>query len=306
MSENKDLYSLLGLAKGATDKEVRTAYRQLARKFHPDVNPGDEQAEARFKELSAAYEVLNDAEKRKLYDEFGHEGLRGGFDPEQARAYQKWESRRSSSGAAPHEDQYHFDMNDLRDFFGQDFARQQHRGPRAGADLRAQVDLDFVQALQGIEVSFSAPDGGTVTVRIPPGASDGSVLTVKGRGQAGEAGAPAGNLLITTRVRPHPHFTREGLDLTLTLPITFEEAYNGASVEVPTPDGRVQLKVPALSQNGGRLRLTGKGVARKDQRGDLYVELRVVAPDVKDEAFSEALSQVGRLYKKPVREGIEL
>jgi curved DNA-binding protein len=305
MSESKDLYALLGVKKDAKADEIRKAYRQLARKFHPDVNPGDDKAEERFKEVSAAYEVLTDTDKRKLYDEFGNDGLKGGFDPEQARAYQHWQSRRSTTETGGREDEYQFDLNDLRDFFGQDFS-QQGRGPRPGHNLRAHVDLDFIQALKGIEVTLGAPDGQTVTVRIPSGASDGSVLTVKGRGHPGERGGPAGDLLIVTRVRPHPNFKREGLDLTLTLPVTIGEAYSGASVEVPTPDGRVQLKIPALSQNGTRLRLSKKGVAKKGERGDLYVELSVVAPDIKDEAFAKAADAANGLYKKPVREGIEL
>jgi curved DNA-binding protein len=305
MSESKDLYALLGVKKGATEDEIRKAYRQLARKYHPDVNPGDDKAEGKFKEVSAAYEVLTDADKRKLYDEFGSDGLKGGFDPEQARAYQHWQSRRSTADTGGREDEYQFDLNDLRDFFGRDFSRQ-GRGPRPGHNLRAHVDLDFIQALKGLEVTLGAPDGHTVTVRIPPGASDGSTLTVKGRGHPGEHGGPAGDLLIVTRVRPHPHFKRDGLDLTLTLPVTIGEAYNGASVEVPTPDGRVQLKIPPLCQNGTRLRLSKKGVAKKDERGDLYVELSVIAPNIRDEAFAKAAEAANSLYEKPVREGIEL
>lgn len=305
MSETQSPYEILGLATNATDEEIKKAYRQLARKWHPDVNPGDKQAEARFKQIAAAYEVLSDTDKRKLYDEFGNEGLSGGFDPERARAYQQWEARRAASSAGPPGQEY-FDLSDLEDLFGQRVSGRGAR-PRKGRDLSASVTLEFVDALRGTEVTLSGPDGAqTVTVRIPPGASDRSTLTVKGKGLPGVNGGPAGDLVIETHVKSHPHFQRDGLSLILTLPVSLEEAYNGATIEVPTPDGAVRLKVPPLSQNGTRLRLSGKGVARKNQRGDLFVELKVVTPDLADEAFAVAVKGTSELYSKPVREGISL
>jgi DnaJ-class molecular chaperone len=149
-------------------------------------------------------------------------------------------------------------------------------------------------------------DQRTITVRIPPGAEDGSVLTVRGKGGPGRNGGPPGNLVIETRVQPHPHFRREGLDLFLTLPVTVAEAYSGASVSIPTLDGTVQLKIPPRSQTGSKLRLRGKGVARKDERGDLMVELSVRLPDQADEAFATAAAAASALYSEPVREEIRL
>ncbi len=144
----------------------------------------------------------------------------------------------------------------------------------------------------------------TITVRIPSGAEDGSQLTVKGRGAPGAAGGPPGDLVIQTRVRPHAHFRRDGLDLYLTLPVTVDEAYNGAQVEVPTPDGPVQMKIPASSQSGTRLRLRNKGIARKGKRGDLYVDFDVRMPDQRDARFGEAARTAADLYSRSVREGI--
>src|ERR1041384_7639320 len=215
---DKDLYAILGVAKTASEDEIRSAYRKLARKHHPDVNPGNKDAEARFKEIAAAYEVLSDAGKRKLYDEFGEEGLRGGFDPEQARAYRSWQSRRGTTGRPFADEVIDLDdLGDIGDLFGGAFRRR----PARGEDVVALVELDLATALRGSEITVRLPSasdpGGTgdqVTVRIPPGAEDGSRLVVKGRGAPGPTkDSPPGDLIIETRVRPHPHFRREGLDL---------------------------------------------------------------------------------------------
>jgi curved DNA-binding protein len=167
------------------------------------------------------------------------------------------------------------------------------------------------QALQGSEITVRVPgegqtQGEPVTVRIPKGAEDGSRLVVKGRGAPGPNNAPPGDLIIETRVRQHPYFRREGLDLHLDLPVTLDEAYNGAEVEVPTPDGPVKLRVPARSQQGQELRLRGKGVTRGERHGDLYVKLNVRLPEKQDEELAKAARQARDSYSKPVREGIRL
>jgi molecular chaperone DnaJ len=365
----EDLYSVLGVARTATDDQIRRAYRKLARKHHPDVNPGDKQSEERFKQVAAAHDVLSDPARRKAYDEFGAESLSGGFDPDKARAYRHYAEQRSAAGRAGggHAQEVPFDF-DLDDILG-GFRQRREQRP---VESVAEVELDFADALRGIELEARVPvrracatchgsgdkpgaevkactvcggsgrvkavegpmrlmtacracagDGkigtpcptcrgqGSVTgeerlkVRIPPGADHGSELRVKGR-IPGAPGAPPGDLVIRTRVRPHPHFRRDGLDLTLHLPVTLDEAYAGASVEVPTPDGPVQLKVPPGSQPGTKLRLKGKGVARGGARGDLYVELDLRLPDQPDESLAEALRAARPLYRKPVREGIQL
>jgi curved DNA-binding protein len=305
---DQDLYALLGVSKTATEDEIRSAYRKLARKHHPDVNPGNKDAEARFKEISAAYEVLVDAEKRKLYDEFGQEGLRGGFDPDQARAYRTWQDRRGTTGSPFSEEVFDIgDLGDLGDLFGRGGFR---RRPARGEDVITVVELDLATALRGTEVTVRVPGHGAesepFTVRIPKGAEDGSRLVVKGRGAPGPGNAPAGDLIIETRVREHPYFTRDGLDLYLDLPVTLDEAYNGSEVEVPTPDGSVKLRVPPRSQQGHQLRLRGKGVTRGEKRGDLYVTLDVRLPDKDDKELAEAVARARDAYGKPVREGIVL
>jgi curved DNA-binding protein len=291
-------YETLGVKRDATDDAIRKAYRKLARKHHPDVNPGNKAAEDRFKAVSAAYEVLSDAKKRAAYDEFGDAALQGGFDPGKAREYQRWQERREQrtsnfQGAGPVE----FDFAEM-------FNR--HRGPSRGHDVRAEFEMDLRQAVEGAEVSIEVPEQGKVRVRIPPGADTGSVIRLAGKGAPGARGGPPGDLLIETIVRPHPVLRRDGLDLYLTLPVTLDEAYNGASVDVPTFEGTVVLKIPPRSQNHARLRLRGKGIGRKTSRGDLVVELDVRMPDQPDEALAAALRASPAAYSRPVREGLAL
>jgi curved DNA-binding protein len=297
----ESLYDTLGLAKGASDDEIRKAYRKLARKHHPDVNPGDAKAEDAFKKVSAAYEVLSDEKKRKAYDEFGDASLQGGFDPDKAREYAKWQNTRQQRSSRFGEQRGPIDF-DFADFFG----GQAPRGPRRGGDLSASVEIDLRQAVEGTELSADLPGHGVVRVRIPKGADTGSTLRVPGKGSPGSNGGPPGDLVIETIVRPHPFLRRDGLDLHLTLPITLNEAYNGATVDVPTFEGTVSLKVPPRSGQHSKLRLRGKGVQRRDDRGDLIVELDVRVPDLADDALAAALQATDRLYSKGVREGMSL
>lgn len=297
----ESLYDTLGVAKTATAEEIRKAYRKLARKHHPDVNPGDKSAESSFKKVSAAYDVLSDDKKRKAYDEFGDASLQTGFDPDKAREYAKWQDTRQRRSTRFGEDEGPIDF-DLSDLFG----RRAPRGPARGGDLHASVEIDQRQAIEGTEMMADLPGHGTVRVRIPKGADTGDTLRVPGKGSPGRGGGPPGDLVIETVVRPHPHIRREGLDLYLTLPVTLSEAYNGASVSVPTFEGAVVLKIPPRTQNGAKLRLRGKGVARKHEHGDLFVELDVRMPDKQDDALAEALRAADKLYGKPVREGLTL
>jgi len=293
------LYEVLGVPKDAKPDAIRSAYRKLARKHHPDVNPGDKKAEERFKKIATAYEVLSDDKRRAAYDEFGEESLQGGFDADKAREYARWQrtrqqQRASSFAGGPTE----FDFAEL---FG-----GRPRGPRRGQDLHATVQMELRDAIAGAEVSLEIPGQGTVRVRIPPGADTGSTIRIPGKGGPGPGGGPPGDLVIETEVRPHPHLRREGLDLYLTLPVTLDEAYSGASIDVPTFEGKVVLKVPPRSQNGAKLRLRGKGVARRDTRGDLFVELDVRMPDKADDALAEALRAAAHTYSAPVREELKL
>jgi DnaJ-class molecular chaperone len=226
------LYEILGVPKSANADDIRKAYRKLARRHHPDVNPENKTAEDTFKRVSAAYEVLSDDKKRAAYDEFGDESLAGGFDADKARAYTQWQDTRQRRTTGFDDGPIEFDLSEL-------FNRT--RGPGRGPDLHAKVQMDLRQAIEGAEVSLELPNQGTVRVRIPPGADDGSIIRIAGKGAPGTRGGPPGDLVIETAVRPHPLLRREDLDLYLTLPVTLDEAYNGASVEVPTFDGPVML-----------------------------------------------------------------
>jgi DnaJ-class molecular chaperone len=293
------LYDTLGVAKTASADEIRRAYRKLARAHHPDVNPGDAKAEAQFKKIAAAYEVLSDEKKRSAYDEFGDASLQSGFDPAKAREYAQWQQTREQRSSRFGEERGPVDF-DFAEFFG-----KHARGPRRGSDLGVSVEIDLRQAIEGTELAVDLPSHGHVRVRIPKGADTGSVLRVPGKGSPGANGGPAGDLVIEMVVRPHPRVRRDGLDLYLTLPVTLNEAYTGASIEVPTFDGAVTLKVPPRSPNA-KLRLRGKGVRRGEERGDMIVELDPRLPDRADDAFADALRASDHLYSKPVREGFTL
>lgn len=297
-----NLYDTLGVKRDASVEDIRKAYRKLAKKHHPDVNPGNKTAEDKFKAVSSAYEVLSDPKRRADYDEFGEASLQGGFDPAKAREYARWQDRRTQSGGF---NQAGFGQGGPVEF---DFAElfNRRRGPTRGQDVRATFQMDLRQAVEGAEVAIDVPDQGTVRVRIPPGADTGSVIRLPGKGGPGVRGGPAGDLVIETEVLPHPVLRRDGLDLYLTLPVTLDEAYSGASVDVPTFEGAVVLKIPPRSQNGARLRLRGKGIERKGSRGDLFVELDVRMPDRADDRLAAALKAAEAAYSKPVREGLAL
>lgn len=312
----RDLYAVLGVSKTATPDEIKKTFRKLAAKYHPDKNPGDAKAEARFKEVNAAHEVLSDSRKRALYDEFGEAALREGFDPEQARQYQQWASRGGSRGAPGGGAGVPFDLEDilggrggggagvgsvLEDLLGGRFSKR--RGPMKGQDLQSEVTIDFVSAIRGTTVQLQPQGGGApVTVRIPPGAHEGSRVRIRGQGGPGAAGGAPGDLLLHIHVRPHPYFRREGDDLHLDVPITVAEAFNGARIAIPTPDGTVTLKVPEKTQSGQILRLRGKGVARKGKpAGDLYVRFEIQLPTVDTPEVKQAIEIIDQAQREDLR-----
>lgn len=309
--EQKDLYAILGVPREASDEEIRKAYRHLARKYHPDVNPNDPKAEERFKETSFAYEIVSDPEKRKLYDEFGVAGLTERFDPEKARAYQRWSrgARRSPFSRT------YFEEGDLGELFSQVFgtgrspfgAEFGEPIPRRGAEVEGDVTVGFMDAVRGAEVRVRLANSGgpgepaeerTLKVRIPEGAEDGMRIRLAGQGGPGIAGGPSGDLYLTLHVRPHRFFRRQGPDLLLDLPVTVSELIRGASVRVPTPDGPVTMQIPPRSQNGARLRLRGKGVRNRTtgKRGDLIVRLVARLPDTDDPALERVARELDPLY----------
>lgn len=294
----ESLYDTLGVKKDATPEQIRSVYRKLARKHHPDVNPDDKVAEEKFKKISAAYDVLSDPKKRAAYDEFGEASLQGGFDADKAREYQRWQGQqRQRRSRFEEQGPIEFDLSEM-------FGRA--RGPSRGQDMHAMLQMDLRQAITGAEIALDVPGQGTVRVRVPPGADNGSVIRLPGKGGPGARGGPPGDLVIECEVTEHPLLRREGLDLHLTLPVDLDEAYNGGSVEVPTFDGPVMLKIPPRSQTGSKLRLRGKGVPRKDTRGDMIVELEVRMPDRADDDLAAALRASKALYGKPVRQEVKL
>ena len=296
-----DLYAALGVARTATEDEIRKAYRKLARKHHPDVNPNDRKAEEKFKEISFAYEVLSDKEKRARYDEFGSQGLAQGFDPAQAREYMRWsQGARRSPSYETFTSEGDFDLDDLLGgIFGGGLGGRRARGPQRGADASGEIEVDFLDAVRGGEVRVQVADRGALRIKIPPGAVTGTKIRLAGLGDSGAQGAPAGDLYLTLHVRPHAFFRREGNDLYLDLPVTLPELVQGASVEVPTADGSVTMKIPPRSQSGRVLRLRGKGAPKLggSERGDLYVKLLAELPDPADPRLEAIAKELEPLYQ---------
>jgi molecular chaperone DnaJ len=372
-----DYYELLGVPRKASVKDIRAAYRKLARKYHPDLNPGDKSAEEKFKQIQEAYEVLSDAKKRQMYDQFGFNAPGPGGVPPPGAGY-----------AASPED-IHFDFGgfdfgggaagatSFRDLFSQFFrganaaqARPEHE---PGTDLEYQIDISFAEAMRGTvkKLSFTRLDacqachgtgaapgdaktcpacGGTghvtqvsgkmrfqvacsrcggsgnfhtvcrncggegrvarvdtLEVRIPPGAHTGSRVRVAGRGNAGMHGGPPGDLYIITNVQPHPFFERRGDDLYTTVPITVTEASLGAKVEVPTIDGRAQVRIPPGTNSGKRLRLREKGAPsarHAGKRGDQIIEVQVVVPKPEDERVRTLLRELSQVDHEDPRKDI--
>ena len=309
----RDLYSVLGVARDADEDTIKKAFRKLAVQYHPDKAPGKAN-EAKFKEINRAYEVLSDKQKRSLYDEFGEDSLQQGFDPERARFVRQYggggggRGRPGGPGGAPFNVEEIFgggggggaDFGDLfgniGDMFGRGRgggARGGPRGARKGQDVESEVTIDFVSAVKGTTVQLQREGEEPMTVRIPAGANEGSRIRVPGQGGPGMGGGPAGDLLLTLHVTPHPLFKREGDDLRLDVPVSIGEAYFGGKIKVPTPDGEVTLKMPARTQSGQVLRLKGKGVARKGKEpGDLYVRFLIHIRTEEEPRIAEAVKEL--------------
>lgn len=310
-----DFYEELGVAKNASADDIKKAYRKLAAKLHPDKHPDDKKAEARFKAVNRAYQTLSDAKKRKLYDEFGEDGLREGFDPEAARAYRRAAGsggrvRFSSQGGPGYGFEEVFTQEGgIGDLFGDLFGgrSRNRRGAMKGSDVMSEVTVDFLSAIRGAELRLRVQDGGEeVTVRIPAGAGEGDKVRVPGHGAPGAFGGPPGDLILLIHVQPHPSFERNGLDLHLDLPITVGEAYRGAKVRVPTPGGDVNLTVPRHAQSGQVVRLKGKGVKRGSQTGDLYVRFLVQLPDTDSPEVESAVEALEGATSGDVRAAIRV
>jgi molecular chaperone DnaJ len=279
----KDYYAMLGVTKDSDAAAIKKAYRKLAREFHPDTSKGDKKDESRFKEISEAYEILSDPTSRAEYDEARTMYASGGFRTQNTHAGGNFEDMFTGSG-------------DLNDIFSGLFG-QRTRGPRRGADLQTEATISFRDAINGLTLPLRlSVNGGatnTINARIPAGVGDGSKIRLKGKGGAGERGAPMGDLFINIHVTPHPVFGRKDDNLTITVPVTFAEAALGADSEVPTLDDD---KVTVGTASGRTLRVKGKGVTKPHgAHGDLLVTIEVVVPqrlDAKERAALEKFAEV--------------
>ncbi len=315
----RDLYEILGVSRTATADEIKKAYRRLAKQHHPDVNPGNKAAEEKFKEVTAAFDVLSDEKRRRLYDEFGADALRTGFDEKRADEVRRWRRQGAPPGGAPFDfgdfatvDVGEYGAFDFGSIFGDLFGgrgarvRRGPAPPSPGAHAEAEIEIGLRDAVLGAERDVRV-DGKTLRVRIPAGVDDGSQIRLAGQGGRGARGGAAGDLFLKVKLREHPHVRREGKDLAVDLPVTVPEAVNGAEVRLPTFEGPVSLRVPKGAQSGRRLRLRGKGLPdlRGGARGDLYAVVQVVLP-AESEALRKAARALEGLYEGDPRAGISL
>jgi molecular chaperone DnaJ len=375
----EDFYKTLGVPKDASREAIKKAYRKLARKWHPDINPGNEEAEQKFKEISRAYDCLGNEKKRKLYDEFGEDGLQAGFDPEKARQYRQWsefgQDERGGPGQGFGRHQSYEDV--FGDLFGFGGRREGFGAPMParGRDIHHEMTIDLASALKGFEtelsmqsmkacsacqgtgmdskagmqscsacggsgrlnvgegpVQFTKPCptcgghgqtgnpcsicGGSghmvgaekIRVVIPSGVREGSKVRVAGKGEPGMNGGKPGDLYLLIHLKPHPFFRREGDNLLVDVPITVGEAMAGGSINVPTVEGQVKVKVPSGSQSGQTLRVRGKGAVnlKTGHKGDLMVRLVVKVPRTDDTEILEAAERMNAFYEGDLRKDIEL
>lgn len=322
---DEDYYKTLGIKRTASSKEIQKAYRDLARKYHPDLNPDDKKAKEKFQAVQRAYEVLSDDKKRKLYDQYGSSFESMGGHPGGGAAW-----RGAPGGQGP-------DLSDidLSEIFGErfrpegggaggfaDFFQQFTRGPRGRSDrprtrsgpgngagnITQTLNIPFVTAILGGEVVLNVQRASgrieTITVRIPAGIDSGKKIRLRGQGES-VGGDAQGDILITIQVEPHAFYQRRGNDLTVRVPVTLGEAANGAVIDVPTPRGTIALKVPPSSSSGRKLRVKGHGVAERDgTAGDLYAELQIVLPESLTPETRDALRQISEQYSQDPRSGL--
>ncbi|CAN5596541.1 DnaJ C-terminal domain-containing protein [Microbacterium sp.] len=308
---DKDFYKVLGVEKGVSQAELKKTYRKLARTHHPDSNQGDAKAEEKFKEVSEAYSVLSDPEQRKEYDQIRAMGSGarftagdrpGGFEDVFSAFGQGRGSRQSPQ-----------DFDDIFSMFNQQqgggfgsgrFGQSTggfrgYGGPQRGADVTARTTIDFITATKGETITLQGEDGKPFKVKIPAGVSDGQKIRLRGRGRHSPDGGESGDIVVQVTVRPHPVFTREGLNLRVTVPVTFTEAALGATIEVPTLGGDpVKLRVAPGTPSGRVLRVKGRGVQTAKGTGDLLAEVQVAVPSHLDDAAREALERFHELEPK--------
>lgn len=314
---DEDLYSVLGVSKSAGKDEIKKAYRKLARELHPDKNKDNKEAEERFKKVSAAYAVLGDDEKRKMYDQYGIDGLRDGFDPNMWNrygAYSQAAGQRESSG---------FDFNGrgfdfggfqgfgaMEDIFEGLFGGKRGRGrahrtaeswppSRKGHQVRSSLEVDLLDAVLGRELEIVIPIEGEkkkLRVKIPEGIEDKKTIRLKEQGAKSPTGGVPGDLLLEIKIKKGRVYERDNLNLIKKEKLTVREAYEGTQKEIETPWGTVKMTVPPGTQGGSRLRLKGKGVKKAGEQGDLYIQILIHIPTRRDETTKEAVEKLEKCY----------
>jgi DnaJ-class molecular chaperone len=289
-----DPYDILGVAKTASHDEIRKAYRALAKKNHPDLNPGNKEAEQRFKEISSAYDIVGDEAKRKRFDA-GEIDETGAERPERHfyREYAEADPNNRYTRHAHSESFSDIDPEIFADLFG---GRAGGRGQRMrmdGGSVRYTMTVDFLEAVNGARKTVTMPDGKTLDIKIPAGLREGQILRLKGQGMPGIGGGEPGDALVEIHIAPHPEFTREGSTIRSVLPITFSEALNGGTARARTVDGSVNVKIPKGANSGTILRLRGKGVPASGSRaaGDHLIELRIAAPPKPDDDLARTIAE---------------
>ncbi|MCU1417960.1 MAG: hypothetical protein JWP32_2134 [Schumannella sp.] len=301
---DKDFYAVLGVKKDVSDADLKKTYRKLARQFHPDSNPGDAKAEARFKEISEAYSVLSDVEMRREYDQVRAMGSGARFTPGGAggAGFEDVFGGMFGGGGGGRGARTTYSTGGFEDLLGGMFGGggfggasggfRGDGGPTKGADIAAKTTLDFLTAIRGDTVTLTMQSGRETKVKIPEGVADGQKIRLKGKGQPSPDGGAAGDLVLTVAVRKHPVFEREGLNLRVDVPVTFAEAALGATIEVPTLDGApVKLRVAPGTPSGRVLRVKGRGVTTTKGTGDLLAEVVIAVPSHLPEKAKEALEK---------------
>ncbi|MGV3608297.1 MAG: DnaJ C-terminal domain-containing protein [Planctomycetaceae bacterium] len=295
-----DYYQVLGLSRGASADEIKKAYRKLAKKYHPDLNPDDKTAKAKFQEVQQAYDVLSDDKKRPLYDQFGpgfEQMGAGGPGAGQVPPGFDFSQMFGGGGAGPGFGGFE---DILRQFTGGGGegtgGRRRRRSQMPGSDLRTVSEIPFQTSITGGEISIRLTRDGkpeTLSIKVPAGIESGKVIRLRGQGEPSPSGGPAGDLLVEIAVARHPYYVREGNNLIVKLPVTIGEAALGGKVDVPTPWGVITLSVPAGTSSGKRIRAKGYGVRLKDgTSGDLYAEVQLVIPKTLDEESQKLIKQL--------------
>ena len=336
----KDFYSVLGLKRDADEKAIKGAYRKLAREHHPDVNPNNAGAEAKFKAISEAFQVLSDPEKRKLYDQFGDDydkippeyaknggagfpgyaqqnrGGAGAGNPNFEEIFRQAQAQGGGAGFGGGRGQNVGASGGVGEIFGElfgNFRGQKGRGAQKGGDVEHPIEITFAESIKGTQRRLSlvirgerGDENRDVTVKIPALINDGATVKVSGRGASSSGGGPNGDLLLQVSVKTDPFWKREGLNLKIEVPIAFSEAALGGQIQVPTPNGEIGLKIPAGTQSGATFRLSGRGLKNEKSgaSGDLLVSVKVAIPKNLSERERELVEELAALRSEDLRAGL--